>query len=43
MAPVAGATHVPVVESSVKEVGQLEQELMEVPEQVAQVTSHLAQ
>lgn len=38
-----GAMQVLVVELRVKSVGQEEQELMDVPEQVVQVTSHLPQ
>ena len=40
---VSGAMQVEVVVLSVKSLGQLEQELMELPEQVMQVVSHLAQ
>lgn len=38
-----GATHVLVLVWMVKSEGQEEQELIEVPEHVAQVTSHLPQ
>lgn len=38
-----GGMQVLVVEFMLKSVGQLEQELIDVPEQVEQVTSHLAQ
>jgi hypothetical protein len=38
-----GWTQVEVAVSRVKSVGQVEQELMELPEQVEHVVSHLAQ